>query len=125
MIFEDVGFSYEEGKQVLFDVGFHSAPGRIVRVLASMGDLILRAIAPTVARSFAGPLCGGVISERFFPGAEAGVGAAVGGGVAGVAGAAGVAALLAVVPASAAAGSATGPFMSSRFKAGKQSWRQI
>src|SRR5690242_16566705 len=59
--------------------GFHSAPGRMVRVLTSMGDLILGVNTPTVPRSSTGPLSGRVISERFLPGAEPGVRRAVGG----------------------------------------------
>jgi len=38
VIFEDVGFSYEEGKQVLFDVGFHSAPGTVTALVGPSGS---------------------------------------------------------------------------------------
>ena len=38
VIFENVGFSYEEGKQVLFDVGFHSAPGTVTALVGPSGS---------------------------------------------------------------------------------------
>jgi subfamily B ATP-binding cassette protein MsbA len=36
--FENVGFSYEAGKQVLFDVGFHSAPGTVTALVGPSGS---------------------------------------------------------------------------------------
>jgi ABC-type multidrug transport system fused ATPase/permease subunit len=36
--FEHVGFSYEEGKQVLFDVGFRSEPGSVTALVGSSGS---------------------------------------------------------------------------------------
>jgi subfamily B ATP-binding cassette protein MsbA len=38
VIFENVGFSYEEGKQVLFDVGFHSQPGTVTALVGPSGS---------------------------------------------------------------------------------------
>jgi ABC-type multidrug transport system fused ATPase/permease subunit len=36
--FQDVGFSYEAGKQVLFDVSFQSAPGTVTALVGSSGS---------------------------------------------------------------------------------------
>lgn len=38
VIFENVGFSYEEGKQVLFDVSFHSQPGSVTALVGPSGS---------------------------------------------------------------------------------------
>jgi len=38
VVFENVGFSYEEGKQVLFDVGFHSEPGTVTALVGPSGS---------------------------------------------------------------------------------------
>ncbi|MEO8051844.1 MAG: ABC transporter ATP-binding protein [Acidobacteriota bacterium] len=38
VIFENVGFSYEAGKQVLFDVAFHSAPGTVTALVGPSGS---------------------------------------------------------------------------------------
>ncbi len=38
VIFENVGFSYEAGKQVLFDVDFHSAPGSVTALVGPSGS---------------------------------------------------------------------------------------
>jgi subfamily B ATP-binding cassette protein MsbA len=38
VVFENVGFSYEAGKQVLFDVGFRSEPGTVTALVGSSGS---------------------------------------------------------------------------------------
>src|SRR4029077_16655799 len=38
VIFENVGFSYEEGKQVLFDVSFESQPGTVTALVGPSGS---------------------------------------------------------------------------------------
>jgi len=38
VVFENVGFSYEAGKQVLFDVGFRSAPGTVTALVGPSGS---------------------------------------------------------------------------------------
>jgi len=38
VVFENVGFAYEEGKQVLFDVGFHSQPGTVTALVGPSGS---------------------------------------------------------------------------------------
>src|SRR5689334_22019620 len=37
MIFENVDFSYDTGKQVLFDIGFHSQPGTVTALVGPSG----------------------------------------------------------------------------------------
>jgi ABC-type multidrug transport system fused ATPase/permease subunit len=38
VVFENVGFAYEEGKQVLFDVDFHSQPGTVTALVGPSGS---------------------------------------------------------------------------------------
>ena len=38
VVFEDVGFSYEAGKQVLYEVNFHSAPGTVTALVGPSGS---------------------------------------------------------------------------------------